>query len=312
MLIKRVVLRLYNLLTISFVFSLKRLKLSIIKEDWVSTNPDENIFHVFYDVMVYFSPHYKKIHLVDESIDKESQVQRWRLFLLQKIYPTKTIKYVQSPPKSQSLILRRGYDHTSFVQYPIKNPYRSIVERICSKEKGEYILFNQRAMDDRYLYDSNTGLGLGDFLKTKQFEFPLRVCSFHEMTVEEQYEACSKALLFISAHGAGCTNLIFTPIDCPLIEISQRTHWYCDPVCDDHFFNKTKINDQCQDKLNYRESYHKAEFHNLSYLIGKKYVEINPVKYEGVFTGRNPINKQKIFVDGNLLLNTIEDCLDVK
>ena len=73
-----------------------------------------------------------------------------------------------------------------------------------------------------------------------------------------------------------------------------------------------KINDQCQGKLNYRKSYHKADFHNLSYLVGKKYIEISPVKYKGVFTSRNPISKQKIFVDGNLLVSTVEDCLNIK
>ena len=311
MLIKRAFLRLHYLLTFSMVFALRRLKLSILKNNWVSTNPDDNVFHVWYDMIEYFSPHYKEIHIVDAGIDKDSRVQRWRLFLLQKIFPKKTIKYVQSSSKPPSIKLRIGYDHNTFIQYPIKDPHRSIVDRICSKEKGEYVLFNQRAFDDRYLFDSNTSLPLEEFLKTQQLTFPIKFCAFHEMTVEEQYEACSRALVFVSAHGAGCTNLIFTPIECPLIEVNQRTHWYCDPVCDDHFFNKTNINDHCQGKLNFRTAYNKADFHDLCYLIGKKYREISPVKYEGVFKSRNPISKQKIFVDGNILVNTIEDCLNI-
>ena len=311
MLILRALVRFYFHLTNAFICALRRQRQKKIKGIWISSIPDNNIFHVWYDALLYYSPYYREVHINEEGIDKESSVQKWRLFVLKKLYPNIKIIYTQSVSEKKNPTLWMGFDLTKFIKYSSKNQYSKIVKNICSKQKGEYVLCNQRAFDDRYLFDSNTSLPLEEFLKTQQLKFPIKFCAFHEMTVEEQYEACSRALVFVSAHGAGCTNLIFTPIECPLIEINQRTHWYCDPVCDDHFFNKTSINDQCQDKLNFIKVYHKSDFHNLSYLIGKKYREISPVKYDGVFKSRNPISKQKIFIDGNFLVNTIEDCLNV-
>lgn len=308
--LKKLYSRLHYLLTFSLVFALRRLKLRVLKEDWVASNPDENIFHVLYDTIVYYSPYYREIHILDQSIDKNSRVQKWRLFFLQKVYPQKKIKYVKSTPIKPSLELRMGYDHNVFINYPVRQPHFSIVQQVCSKEKGEYILFNQRGIDDRYLYESVSGLPLEDFLRKQSFGRPLKICSFHDMSPEEQYQVCSKALLFISAHGAGCTNIIFTPLDCPLIEISQRTNWFCDPICDDHFYSKIGINEPCAVSMINKSQYHKADFHNLCFLIGKNYTEIEPLRYEGVFKARKPIAKQKIFVDGQSLLNTICQHID--
>jgi hypothetical protein len=167
-------------------------------------------------------------------------------------------------------------------------------------------LFNQRSINNRYLYDANTELPLQDFLLLKDLKVPLKICSFDTMTPEEQYEFCSKAIIFISAHGAGCTNCIFTPIDCPLIEINLRTHWYCDPVCDDHFYEKISINKKCETKLD--KPFHKADYHNLCSLINKKYFEIEPLYYSGKFMSRNPISKEKIYIDGEKLLEIIDFC----
>lgn len=310
MLILRSILALYFRLINTFICAVRRQRQRLSKGIWVSTLPDDNIFHIWYNILLFYSPFYSEIHIVEKGIDKESSVQKWRLFVLKKLYPQSKIVFTKSIPVKEMPVLWLGYDNNKFIKYSSKNQYSEIVKKICSKKRGEYILFNQRAFNDRYLYESNTGLPLEDFFKTLQLQFPFKFCSFHEMTVEQQYEVCSKALVFISAHGAGCTNLIFTPLECPLIEINQRTHWYCDPVCDDHFFSKTKINEKCEGKLNYRESYHKADFHNLSYLVGKRYIEISPVKYEGVFQSRNPISKQKIFVDGISLVNSIKQCLN--
>jgi fructose-1,6-bisphosphatase/inositol monophosphatase family enzyme len=92
------------------------------------------------------------------------------------------------------------------------------------------------------------------------------------MTPEEQYHICSEAALFISAHGAACSNMIFTPSSTPMIEINFRKDWYCDPVCDQHYHNKISFDTKCNGQLLHAE-YHKADFHNLSHLLGKKYYE---------------------------------------
>jgi hypothetical protein len=124
------------------------------------------------------------------------------------------------------------------------------------------------------------------------------------MSIQEQYDICSGAKVFISMHGAACTNLIFTPQDVIFIEINFRTNWYCDPVCDDHFNCKIGINDKCNGKLLY-PNYHKADYHNLAYLLGRTYFEINPISYGGKFIDRNPISKENIYVNTKEIINII-------
>ena len=111
----------------------------------------------------------------------------------------------------------------------------------------------------------------------------------------------------ISAHGAGCTNLIFTPPDTPLLEISFRKHWYCDPVCDDHFYGRKSINEKCNGTLNHGPHYHKADFHNLCRLIKKPFFEIEAEEYGEGFTARNPIGRKKIYIDGKRVVACIND-----
>jgi hypothetical protein len=198
-----------------------------------------------------------------------------------------------------------SYNCWEFIKYPIDNHILEIVNKINSKCKGKYILLNQRSINNRYIYENDTELPLEEYLL--KFNFPFKFCNFENMTPEAQYEICSKALIFISVHGAGCTNLIFTPIECPLIEINFRKHWYCDPVCDDHLFKIVDINEKCNGQLTYSKEFHKADYHNLCYLIGKKYIEIESIKYKDGFNDKNPINKTKIYIDGQNLLNLINN-----
>jgi hypothetical protein len=51
--------------------------------------------------------------------------------------------------------------------------------------------------------------------------------------------------------------------------------------------------------------YHKADFHNLSHLLGKKYYEITPDKYSGNFRDKNPISKENIHINGEYLIKLI-------
>ena len=109
-------------------------------------------------------------------------------------------------------------------------------------------------------------------------------------------------------HGAACTNLIFTPKDVVFIEINFRTNWYCDPVCDEHFTCKIGINEKCNGPLLHK-NYHKADYHNLSYLLGRKYFEINPICYGGKFIDRNPISKESIYVNSKQIIDIINNSL---
>jgi hypothetical protein len=272
-----------------------------------STIPDNNIFHIFAcDIIKRYKTNVKHIFIDENNIDKNNSCQLWRLFVMKKLYPDANIQFKKTIAKP-SKETHGGYESWKFTKYPLDSHIYEIIDKINSKCTPEYILLNQRSYNNRYLYDYETKLPLQDYLLTKEFKYPVKICNFETMTPEEQYDICSKAKLFISAHGAGCTNLIFTPIDCPLIEINLRKHWHCDPVCDDHYFEKISINEKCNGKLIITEDFHKADYHNLCYLSNKKYTEIEGVCYVGKFNDRNPISKQEVHIDGEILTKIIEE-----
>ena len=57
-------------------------------------------------------------------------------------------------------------------------------------------------------------------------------------------------------------------------------------------------------QLTFRPYFHKADFHNLCYLLNKRYIEVEAEMYEG-FRSRNPISRMKVFVNGNKLVSII-------
>ncbi len=181
---------------------------------------------------------------------------------MKKIY--KNVYYANNIKQNNSKTYN-GYDCWKFIKYSACPHMCSIYDAIKpnTQDNGKYILLNQRNHDNRYLYDYYTKLKLEDFLLNQDIKIPIKVCNFENMTPEEQYDICSNCAIFISAHGAGCTNIIFTQKNTPLIEINLRKHWYCHPVCDNHFYNRISINAKCNGKLNYRSYFHKADYHNL-------------------------------------------------
>jgi hypothetical protein len=220
---------------------------------------------------------------------------------MKKIY--KNVQFISSNNVNNRMI-NVPYDHMNFIKYQKSDLLIKIIKNLIPTNSGKYILINQRKLNNRYLYDYETKQGLDKILRTTQFKIPIKTCCFDEMSIQEQYNICSGAKVFISMHGAACTNLIFTPQDVIFIEINFRTNWYCDPVCDDHFNCKIGINDKCNGKLLY-PNYHKADYHNLAYLLGRTYFEINPISYGGKFIDRNPISKENIYVNTKEIINII-------
>jgi hypothetical protein len=267
----------------------------------VSKISDNNIFHIFvFDIIKLYTPTPSHIY-IEDNINIKHPCQLWRLFVLKKLYPNAKISILKDI-QYKSEYTYKGYDCWKFIKYPIDKHVYEIINKINSKEKGEYILLNQRSTNDRHMYDANTKLPLEEYLLAQEFTYPVKICNFETLKPEEQFAICSKAKIFISAHGAGCTNLIFTPPECPLIEVNFRKHWYCDNVCDDHFLGKISINDKCNGKLNYRPEFHKADYHNLCYLINKHYTEIQAEYYGGIFKSRSPISKTHIYIDDIVIL----------
>jgi hypothetical protein len=276
----------------------------------VSNIKDENIFHILaFDIIMYYDKIYDEVIIDSTNLDIDnSNIQKWRLFVMKKLY--KNVYYSDNIEKENNKTYN-GYDCWKFIEYPQCPHITSIYDEISPKtfDKTKYILLNQRKEDDRYLYDYNTKLKLEEFLLNQNLPIPIKVCNFENMTPEEQYDICSNCVVFISAHGAGCTNLIFTQKNTPLIEINFRKHWYCDSVCDKHFNNNISVNENCNNNSTFSIYFHKADYHNLCYLIGKKYIEMEAIEYKDGFNNRNPISKKKIFINGNELINHINNFL---
>ena len=69
------------------------------------------------------------------------------------------------------------------------------------------------------------------------------------------------------------------------------------------------MNTKCDGKLTYRPYFHKADYHNLCYLLGKKYLEIEAIKYDGGFLNKNPISKKNIYIDGEKIIKDVNELL---
>lgn len=278
-----------------------------LPEELVSDIDENNIFHIFeWDIIRHYHPNYKKISIYKDNINTNDLVQQWRYFVMKKLYG-KEIHFTSQ--KIPSFLTFGGFDCFHFTKYKPSQHLLNIYDQICPKRSGKYILVVQRNENDRYLYEYHTKTTLQDYL-CDRFKLPVKCCNFSNMTPQEQYDACSNSAVIIIAHGSGCTNVIFTPKQTPLIEINFRKHWYCDNVCDDHFSGKLSSNQKCNGKLSYFTHFHKADYHNLCHLIDKNYVEMEAVEYGGKFNSRNPISKQKIYVDGTILEQHINNFLN--
>jgi hypothetical protein len=255
------------------------------------------------------------LFIIDDSLRTADNCQQWRYFVLSHIFcnvqyiSKKDVKTLVTPYHIES---GNSYDCWKFIRYGANRDFISLADSIKKKSSRRqpqlaYVLLNQRDEGDRYLYDFDTKEPLEDFLSSRlaKADIPFMGCNFTEMSPQDQVDICGGASVFVSVHGAGNANLIFTPEDCPLIEINFRRYWFCDEVCEEHFSGELKYNENCDGRLTFRPYFHKADFHNLCYLLNKRYIEVEAEMYEG-FRSRNPISRMKVFVNGNKLVSIIE------
>jgi len=53
----------------------------------VSTISDNNIFHIFaFDIIKYYNMQCSHAYILDKNINKNSNVQKWRYFVMNKLY----------------------------------------------------------------------------------------------------------------------------------------------------------------------------------------------------------------------------------
>jgi len=269
---------------------------------------DNNIWHNFaFDILRRYNPKAHTVFIYINGSDHTHPSQKWKAYVLQRLYPDAPIRFIKTANCLSPVTLPESeFRVFPFENYKCNSVARDMLKRISGVDhagEGGYVLLNQRSVGNRYLYEAVTKLPLGDYLQTRT-TLHVKVCNFEDMTPQEQAEACSKARVFISVHGAGTINLIFTPMSCPLLEVNFRKNWFCDPVCDAHYLSPDRLDSKCSHSV-----FHKSDFHNLCGLLGKPYTEVEAEYYGDGFIDRNPINRRSVYVDGEKLVNLIDQTL---
>lgn len=287
----------------------------------VSDFKDSNIFHILWQEILPLSLlpigdlETSSFFIVANKIDKNLSQQKWRKFIFENIFSN--VEYVSrwgtrkisNPVRLES---ERSFNHHKFIDYPPRPEFIRLINHIkhqvgIGDVRDRYVLLCQRELDNRYLFDDKTRSPLQAFLSRElsQTGIPFKACDFAKLAPADQAAICGGASIFVSAHGAGLSNMIFTPDDCNVMEFNFRKHWFCDPVCDAHYSGKLAQDKKCDGALTFQPNFHKADYSNLSRLLDKTYVELEVERYDGHRT-RNPVGRKRLFVDGDGLVASIK------
>ena len=266
-----------------------------------------------------------RLFIVEDNIRQvlDRHRQKWRQFVLSNIFSE--VEYISKRDTGQiekpcEIIIKSAYDCHAFIDYQPCVEFMQLIDLIkdnvnANNPEQYYVLLSQRKAGDRYLIDSDTNLPLQDYLSSAlcELNIPFKSCEFSSLTPKKQVEICGGAKIFIGAHGAGNTNLVFTPDQCHIMEFNFRKHWFCDPLCNQHFSGELAYNERCGGELTFKPYFHKADYSNLSRLLNKPYTELEIEKYEGVIRfirkhrRRNPICRRQLYVDGKKLIGAIKE-----
>ncbi len=282
----------------------------------VSTSEDENLFHILACEVLTAGIDAREIRLVRlTGRDRvPGRAEEWRRYVLAGAYQEILTLRTPSPVLrlAKSALPRPGwyFDCWRFLELPGDEEAIGIVRGVrasldLERVAARHVLLVQRPEGNRFLFAHETGEELGDYLEPRleRQGIVLARADFSILPPREQLELVAGASCLVAAHGAALTNLAFAPERCLVVEVSFRTHWTCDPVCDAHLRGDLPIESACQPS-DAAPVYHKADFHNLSRLLRRPYCEIPAARTEGYFD-RNPINRRKVFVAGGRILDTI-------
>lgn len=251
---------------------------------------------------------------------EDNGVHRWRKDLASAMLPTftsknemtkyliettsKIIKVIDLPSKGWMI------DAWSFIRYQPSQHYMSFAQCVkdnlqVKAQNGSFATLVTRDKS-RVLYDEKTKQPF-DVLFAQEcslHNIPFKIVCFDHMTLREQATVLNETKVMLSCHGAANTNVFLLPQNGHLMEINFRKYWYCDPVCQPHFIGTLPYKCKCDGKLTYRPYFHKADYHNLAHLFGKKYTELPLEDAEG-FLDSNPINIKKVFVDADSIMQKV-------
>lgn len=234
---------------------------------------------------------------------------KWRVDLLKSIYSQ---VYTQEVPVGAVFdevreIKSWSYgmvDNQTFSQIDPSSFHIEMADRIKSKYGtrdfiGDRFVYVERGRS-RILYDFKTKLLLSHFLieRCRAANILIDVVNFDYATFEFQLRALCRAKVLLSCHGAANTNLFMLPKNATLLEINFRKFWFCDPVCKRHKTGEISYQTDCGGPLTWKDTFHKAEYHNLAQLYGVGYKEFGIEDAENFLT-ENPIELENIYVDGD-------------
>ena len=283
----------------------------------------DNIFHIF-NGEIYTIWNFTKENINNFSIllkiNKNTNVNKWRIDMFRSVYKNVYINFIEDINVKNEIkntyIIKKfkwGFiDSHTFKSYNKSFFYCSFVNKIKQYYNIEHNKINKVLLiirgDNRNLYDYKSKELLSKILNDKltEINIPFESVSFDNLTLYEQINYLKDVKILISIHGAALTNLIFLPKDSYVFEINFRTYWNCDPVCSKHKFNKISYTTKCDGKLSYKDYFHKADYHNLSQLFGKKYIEFD-IEDANTFLTENHISLKNIFVNSDILINKINE-----
>ncbi|QNI46837.1 glycosyltransferase 61 family protein [Synechococcus sp. A15-60] len=177
--------------------------------------------------------------------------------------------------------------------------------RVLPGPARECVLIQRR--ESRVLRVAETNECLEQWLAPRLAEVGifLKVVVFEDLDPLDQWRAVGQARVLIGAHGSGLTNLVFTPVDCQVLEIDFRRLWNCDPLCEAHRSGRLASWESCS---KHPPEYHKADYHNLCGLYGRSYCALSALDSTG-YVGSNPIDVSALIVSGNSLLEQVKSCM---
>jgi hypothetical protein len=289
----------------------------------ISQIKDSNIFHFF---SLEINSVWKRIQNCNDTYllflkdYHQNGVHKWRRDLLSCVIPTFTCVNDMKQYCKKNNIKNIQYENINYNEWIINpwqfidykpnilfNNFSDVVKNklMVNNYKGTYATLITRA-NTRVLYDFKTHILFEENFKQEcqNNNIPFKVICFDTISLQEQAEALQDTKVMLSCHGAANTNLFFLPENGHLLEINFRKHWYCDPVCDDHFTNKINYTCKCNGKLTCKPYFHKADYHNLSKFFNKKYTELE-FEYSDGFIDRNPINVKNIYVNSRYIMDKV-------
>lgn len=291
----------------------------------VSNIVDVNVFHFFalevHAVWESICNHGKVDFIVFLEDYKDNGVHRWRRDLLNCIVPTfYDIERLQEYCKSNNAYIKHTYnlpykgwviDPWSFVDYQPSCKFIHFANTVKNNLKiplshGKYATLVTRKKS-RVLCDHMSKINFDEYFAEfcQRQAIPFKIVCFDEIPLEEQALVLADTKVMLSCHGAGNTNVFLLPSNGHLMEINFRKHWYCDPVCEQHFAGTLPTTCRCEGQLTWRPYFHKADYHNLAKLFGKKYTELQ-LEYVDGFIDSNPINVMKVYVDSKYIMEHVE------